>query len=306
MSKPLLMIPGPIEISDEVFAATQIRPASHVAPDFKRSFHLALHAMRTIWGANDSYTPFVVSGGGTLAMESAATNLVQRGEPVLVVNTGYFGDRMAEMLHRRGAEVFQVGAQIGERVNLEEVRLALQDHKPVALFATHVDTSTGVCEDVKALAALATEAGCLSVFDGVCATAAEDFFQVDYGADVYFTASQKAIGLPPGLALWVCSPAAMDRRRALTELPPHDSRLGAVGTDHGGLPQGAERLLLNPSDHLNSRAPDLPRSARKREHAYSLRSAQAYPSRNAEGVSSSRTEARGSTPRPHPLRGLLA
>lgn len=219
-SKPLLMIPGPIEISDAVFEAMSVRPVSHVAPGFKARFSSALKRMRTVWRADDAAQPFVVAGGGTLAMEAAATNVVDPGHTVLVVNTGYFGDRMAEMLRRRGANVLQIGAEIGEDVPLEEVAAALVEHRPHALFAAHVDTSTGVRVDAAGLAALAREHDVLSVFDGVCATAGETFEMEAWGADVYLTASQKAIGLPPGLALWMASPRAMEARRALNSAPP--------------------------------------------------------------------------------------
>ncbi|MEZ4321300.1 MAG: aminotransferase class V-fold PLP-dependent enzyme [Myxococcota bacterium] len=220
MSDPLLMIPGPIEISDAVFEATCVRPASHLAPGFKAAFARALKAMRTVWCATADHQPFVVAGGGTLAMEAVATNLVEPGAPVLVVNTGYFGDRMAEMLRRRGASVFQVGAAVGDAPSLAEVQEALVMHAPVAMFVTHVDTSTGVRTDAAALARLARQHGVLSVFDGVCATAAETFEQATWGADVVLTASQKAIGLPPGLALWVASPRALAAREALKTPPP--------------------------------------------------------------------------------------
>lgn len=219
-SRPLLMIPGPIEISEAVFEASSVRPASHLAPDFKASFGRALGRMRTVWRAGADAVPFAVAGGGTLAMESAATNLVDPGHTVLVVNTGYFGDRMAEMLRRRGANVLQIGAEPGETVPLDEVGTALSEHRPHALFATHVDTSTGVRVDAQGLAALAREHGALSIFDGVCATAAETFEMEAWGADVYLTASQKAIGLPAGLALWVASARALEVRRSLNSAPP--------------------------------------------------------------------------------------
>jgi len=89
-----------------------------------------------------------------------------------------------------------------------------------ALIATHVDTSTAVRVDPKPLAALARERGILSIFDGVCATAAETFDMAGWGADVYLTASQKAIGLPPGLALMIASEAALEARKARAAAPP--------------------------------------------------------------------------------------
>jgi alanine-glyoxylate transaminase/serine-glyoxylate transaminase/serine-pyruvate transaminase len=217
------MIPGPIEISDAVFEATSIRPPSHLAPGFKAAFGRSLAAMRTVWKADADAHPFVVAGGGTLAMEAAATNLMDCGETALVVNTGYFGDRMAEMLRRRGVEVLQVGAPIGGTVDPAEVERAVKGDlgkPPKAVFATHVDTSTGAMTDPEPIARIARENGVLSVFDGVCATAAERFEQAAWGADVYLTGSQKAIGLPAGLALWVASPRAMEARAGLKAAPP--------------------------------------------------------------------------------------
>jgi alanine-glyoxylate transaminase/serine-glyoxylate transaminase/serine-pyruvate transaminase len=78
---------------------------------------------------------------------------------------------------------------------------------------THVDTSTAVGADVKGLAALGREYGVLVVVDGVCAVAGEEMRQEEWGIDLALTASQKAIGVPPGLALVVAGPRAMDAFR---------------------------------------------------------------------------------------------
>jgi alanine-glyoxylate transaminase/serine-glyoxylate transaminase/serine-pyruvate transaminase len=114
-----------------------------------------------------------------------------------------------------------VKAEVGEAPDPEAVRQALETGAPVkALFATHVDTSTGVRVDPEPLCRLAREAGALSVFDGVCATAGERFEMEGWGADLYFTASQKAIGLPPGLALLVASERALAVRAVRSAPPP--------------------------------------------------------------------------------------
>lgn len=220
MTRPLLMIPGPIEISEGVLEATRIRPPSHVAPDLIAAFGEALEGVRSVWLASDAAMPFVVAGGGTLAMEAAAHNVVEPGDTAVVVNTGYFGDRMAEMLRRRGVTVATVGAAPGDAPPLADVAAALELHRPKAMFVTHVDTSTGVRTDARALATLAREHEVLSVFDGVCATAAERFEMEAWGADVYLTSSQKAIGLPAGLALWVAGPRALAARAAMQVPPP--------------------------------------------------------------------------------------
>jgi len=83
-----------------------------------------------------------------------------------------------------------------------------------------VDTSTGVRVNPEPLCRLAREAGILSIFDGVCATAGERFDMAEWGADLYFTGSQKAIGLPPGLALMVAGERALAAREARKAAPP--------------------------------------------------------------------------------------
>jgi len=214
------MIPGPIEVSDAVIEAASGPPPGHLAPPVMEAFASALGQMRAVWRAADDSQPFVVAGSGTIAMEMAVTNLIAPGDRVVLANSGYFSDRMAVMLRRRGAEVVQVVAWPGEAPDPAIVASALAEAPTKALFATHVDTSTGVRVDAEALCRAAREHGALSVFDGVCATAAERFEMGAWQADCYLTASQKAIGLPAGLALMVVSAAALRAREALSHPPP--------------------------------------------------------------------------------------
>jgi alanine-glyoxylate transaminase/serine-glyoxylate transaminase/serine-pyruvate transaminase len=207
---PLLMIPGPIEVSPAVLRAFGVPPPGHTAAPLIEAFGTGLERMRQVWQAGPESQPFVLAGGGTAAMDMAVANLTAPGDRVLVVNTGYFSDRIAEMLRRQGAEVVEVKAAVGETPGLDTVGAAVAMQGPFqALYATHVDTSTGVRVDPQPLARLAREQGMLSVFDGVCATAGERFAMAEWDADVYLTASQKALGLPPGLALLVASPRAL-------------------------------------------------------------------------------------------------
>jgi alanine-glyoxylate transaminase/serine-glyoxylate transaminase/serine-pyruvate transaminase len=215
------MIPGPIEVSPAVLEAFSQPPPGHLEARVLEAFGSAIERMRRVWLAGPSAQPFVVAGSGTTAMDMAAANVVGRGDRVVVVKTGYFSDRMEEMLRRLGAAVEAIGAEPGDAPTPEAVGAVL-DRGPgaKALFATHVDTSTGVRVDPAPLAALARERGTLSVFDGVCATGAERFEMDAWDADVYLTASQKAIGLPPGLALMVASERALASREALAAPPP--------------------------------------------------------------------------------------
>jgi alanine-glyoxylate transaminase / serine-glyoxylate transaminase / serine-pyruvate transaminase len=221
---PLLMIPGPVELSPAVRAAAALPPPSHTSARLIEAFAACLDGLRRVWRSGPSGQPFLIAGSGTVAMEMAAANLIEPGDRALVIDTGYFAGRMAEILRRNGAEVIEVGAPVGEVPPLEVVGAALAGVAGTgpckALFATHVDTSTGVRVDPEPLCRLAREAGALAVFDGVCAAAGERFDMAGWGADLYFTGSQKALGVPPGLALLVAGERALAARAARRAAPP--------------------------------------------------------------------------------------
>ena len=213
--RKLLMIPGPIEFTPEVMRAMGMPTASHVAPNFIEAFGQALERLRDVFLCPGGQ-PFVVAGSGSLAMDMAAANLVEPGDKALVVNTGYFGDRFAAILERYGAQVTQVRAPaVGDEPELAQVEAALKAEQFKVMTLTHVDTSTAVGADVQALSALGRRHSALVVVDGVCSVAGEEMRQEEWGIDLALTASQKAIGVPPGLALVVAGPRAMDafRRR---------------------------------------------------------------------------------------------
>jgi alanine-glyoxylate transaminase/serine-glyoxylate transaminase/serine-pyruvate transaminase len=201
-NRKLLMIPGPIEFDPEVLAAMSSPTTSHVAPNFIEIFGQALERMRAVFLCEDGQ-PFVLAGSGTLAMDAAAANLVEPGDRALLVITGYFSDRFQAILERYGAQVSRVEAPVGGRPSLEEVEQALKAGGYKLLVVTHVDTSTGVIADVQGLAALSRKYGTLLLVDGVCSVAGEELRMTEWGVDLALTASQKAISVPPGLALVV-------------------------------------------------------------------------------------------------------
>ena len=208
--RKLLMIPGPIEFTPEVLRAMGMPTTSHLAPNFIDMFDQALKRLREVFLC-PSGQPFIIAGSGTLAMDMAASNLVEPGDKALVVNTGYFSDRYTAILEGCGAEVTQVPIPApGDSPSLEAVEAALKADDFKVMTITHVDTSTAVGADVKGLSALGRKYGALVVVDGVCSVAGEEMRQEEWGIDLALTASQKAIGVPPGLALVVAGPRAME------------------------------------------------------------------------------------------------
>jgi alanine-glyoxylate transaminase/serine-glyoxylate transaminase/serine-pyruvate transaminase len=211
--RTLLMIPGPIELDPEVLRALSRPQLGHMDPAVTRAFGRVLTRAREVFLA-PAGQPFVIAGSGTLAMELAVANIVDAEERAVVVNTGYFGDRMRAILERLGVRVEEVRAPLGEVPDLAAVERALAAEPTKLLTVTHVDTSSGVRAPVEALARLARDHGALVVVDGVCAVGGEELRQEAWGIDVCLTASQKALGAPPGLAVLVASPRALAARRA--------------------------------------------------------------------------------------------
>ena len=207
--RKLLMIPGPIEFEPDVLAAMSVPTDSHISPDFIERYGRSLDMLKEVFLAPGGQ-PFVVAGSGTLAMDMAVVNLVEPGDKTLVVSSGYFGARFQDLFSRYGVQADVVSAPVGDFPTLETVETALKAGGYKLMTVTHVDTSTGVRADIEPLAKLASQYGALTVVDGVASAAGEVMLQGEWGVDVYLTASQKAIGVPPGLAILVASPRAMD------------------------------------------------------------------------------------------------
>lgn len=210
---PSLLIPGPIEITDEVAQAMSHYAQSHVGPPFVNTFGETLTLLRDLFQTkNPKSQPFVIAGSGTLGWDLVAANLIEPGEDALVLHTGYFADSFADCISIYGGKPTQIKAPIGGCPQLPEIEAALKEKKYKVLTVTHVDTSTGVLSAIKPLGELIKRVSpdTLLVVDGVCSVGGEELEFDNWGVDVALTASQKAIGVPPGLSITMVSEKAIN------------------------------------------------------------------------------------------------
>lgn len=165
--------------------------------------------------------PFVLSGSGTLGWDLVAANLTEPGEDVLVLHTGYFADSFTDCFETYGAKAKQLKAPIGSRPQLPEIEKALREKKYKLLTVTHVDTSTGVLSELKALSELVHRVSpeTLLIVDGVCSVGSEEIAFDDWNLDGVITASQKGIGCPAGLSISMFSGRAIKAFQA-RKTPP--------------------------------------------------------------------------------------
>lgn len=205
-------IPGPVELSPNVLQAMALPPLSHVSPEFVSIMQESLALTRQLVRAPPSTPVFLLAGSGTLGWEQVGANLIQQGDRVLVLKTGYFGVGFGECLEAYGAQVEFVDAeQVGGPVSLDVVRDRVRKGGYRMVTITHVDTSTGVLSDVRAISKVVKEecgSETLVVVDAVCSLASEEFDMNGWDVDVVFSASQKGLGAPPGLSVCLASTRA--------------------------------------------------------------------------------------------------
>ncbi|KAL8291547.1 hypothetical protein RQP46_002525 [Phenoliferia psychrophenolica] len=206
----LLVIPGPVECSDEVLYANAHPSMSHVSPAFAPVFGYCLRALRKVV-YTETAQPFIIAGSGTLGWDLVAANLIEAGEKALVLNSGYFGDAFADCFEAYGIKADQLGAPVGGRPALADIEAALKKEKYAVLTFTHVDTSTGVLSDAKGIAEIVKRVSpsTVVVLDGVCSVASEEIRMDAWGIDVIIGASQKGLSTPPGLSVTVVSQKAL-------------------------------------------------------------------------------------------------
>jgi len=218
MKKILMMIPGPTPVDQSILEALGRETVSHLDPRLVETLKETLKNLKTIV-MTEKGQPFTIPGTGTLAMETALVNSLKERERLLVISHGFFGDRFAEIAQSYGFEVEVLAAEWGEIVEVEKIAQKLKEKRYAALTLTHVDTSTGVCAPLKEVSKVVREfPETLFIVDGVCATGGIEERMDEWGIDVLFTANQKALGVPPGLANLVFSEKALERRNSLGKI----------------------------------------------------------------------------------------
>jgi alanine-glyoxylate transaminase/serine-glyoxylate transaminase/serine-pyruvate transaminase len=218
----LLMIPGPSPVHPRIINSLALPTVSHVSPVLVEELKEALANLKKIVFC-DKGEPFIVAGAGTLAMEMAILNTVEKRESFLVLSQGFFGERMAQISRSFGLDCDIIECEWGKAVLPEELEKKLSEKEYKAVTATHVDTCTGACAPVKDYAEVLKKHDVLYIIDGVCATGGIEERMDDWGVDVILTAPQKCFGAPPGLSILVLSEKAMEKRRSMEEIPAYYS-----------------------------------------------------------------------------------
>ena len=200
MEEELLLIPGPTNLSPRVRAVMGAPQVGHSSPKFYDAFRELLQLTADVFMGKHGLS-FVITGSGTCAMESVVASLIEPGDKVMVLDTGAFGQRFALINEALGADVEVLPSKLGSPSDTKILDEKLRSEPYKAVFVTHVDTSSTVANPVSELSKVVKENGALCVIDGVCSVGGSPFNFDELGIDVAITASQKALGAPPGAGL---------------------------------------------------------------------------------------------------------
>jgi aspartate aminotransferase-like enzyme len=198
-AKEFLMIPGPTPVPDPVLAAICEHPMAHRSKEFSQLLVEVIKDLKTI--AECDTDAFVFTASGTAAMEAAIANTISPGDKVLSLISGVFGARFAKIAEAYGASVERLESKLGEPISIDALKKKLSESKDIKVVTvTHNETSTGVLNDLQAIAQVIHEYGALCVVDAVTSYAACPLSFSKWKIDIMVTGSQKALMLPPGLS----------------------------------------------------------------------------------------------------------
>ena len=199
-----LRLPGPTVVPPEVQRAMQMT-MDHPMMDYRDKAFSALLAdtsesAKMVFQTRQDV--LIIAGSGASILEAAMVNIVGSDDTVIICVIGYFGEYLTSIAEHLGAKVIRVEAEWGQVVDPEAVRETLDEHPYAkAVFVTHCETSTGAINNVEVMGGIVKDYDAVLVVDAVSSLVGTPLYMDAWGLDVVGTGSQKALMLPPGIAL---------------------------------------------------------------------------------------------------------
>lgn len=199
LSKTLLMGPGPSCVSDQVYTALAKPTIGHLDPRFIAIMDEIKRRLQTLMQTDNRLT-IPVSGTGSAGMETCFVNLIEKGDPVLILKNGVFGMRMEDLATRLGAAVDVVEFDWGTPVLVDAVRQKLADTDYKIVAVVHAETSTGVMNPIAEIGRLLNDSASLYLVDCVTSLGGMEVKADEWNIDAIYSGTQKCLSCPPGLA----------------------------------------------------------------------------------------------------------
>lgn len=204
----LLMIPGPTFSEQSVLLSLARVTRSHVSGEFENVLRESLEMLKKV--LNTDGEVIIMPGSGTLAMEFSIANFVDPGSKVLNLVSGYFGEYFVQATRARGGVPVEVRSQLGQGFRGDGIQELIEKEKTEVLTVQHVETSVGVANHIKKIGEELKNTNTIYIVDAVASLGGMEINMREWRIDVVFTGSQKALAVPPGLAIVGLSKRAVE------------------------------------------------------------------------------------------------
>ncbi|MBX6395237.1 MAG: alanine--glyoxylate aminotransferase family protein [Alicyclobacillaceae bacterium] len=207
----ILLGPGPSDCHPDVLKAMASPLVGHLDPAFLDLMNETMERLRQVFQTRHPLT-LAMPGTGSAGMETLLVNALEPGDRVVIGINGLFGERMADVASRTGAEVIPVRASWGCIVDPEQIRDVLRRHTGVkAVAVVHAETSTGVWQPLEEIARIVREHDALFLVDAVTSLGGIPVRVDETGIDACYSGTQKCLSAPPGLSPVTFSPRFEER-----------------------------------------------------------------------------------------------
>ncbi|PJI08139.1 MULTISPECIES: pyridoxal-phosphate-dependent aminotransferase family protein [Clostridium] len=201
MKTPMVMTPGPTSVRENVRLS---RAQKTTNPDLDLEFYDFYKETCEKIGEflKTKNQVRILSGEGILGLEAACASLTEKGDRVLVIENGIFGEGFADFVKMYGGEPFFFRGDRKHKIDVKELEKFLEkDSNFKYATVVHCDTPSGMLNDIDKICPLLKKKGILTVVDSVSAMGGEEVRVDDWNIDIVLGASQKCISAPPGLTI---------------------------------------------------------------------------------------------------------
>ncbi|NHI92300.1 MAG: alanine--glyoxylate aminotransferase family protein [Candidatus Lokiarchaeota archaeon] len=206
---PLLMLPGPVAIHHRVYEIMSKPIIGHRTQEFVEILDDTIQKFKNLLKTKNFVA--LITGSSTSAMDAAVCNCIEPGVKVLNIIQGKFSERWMDITRGYGCISVPLELEWGKGLRIEQISEALEKDDSIKFVTVvHNETSTGVLNNIKDLAALCKKLDKYLLVDGVTSVGGDDIYPDEWNLDVLVTGSQKCLGIPPGLAMICVSPRAWE------------------------------------------------------------------------------------------------
>jgi aspartate aminotransferase-like enzyme len=211
------MLPGPTNVPNRVINAMLTPMINHRSDDFRKLYKDIVNKTQTVFETENDIVVLTTSGTG--AVETSVINLIKKDDVVIIPVNGEFSTRLADLIDNYGGKTIRINSPYGQNPPIEKIEEAFEKNTNIkALYVVYNETSTGTTlRNLSKLGDICKAHGAYFVVDAVSILGGDELPVDKWNVDICFTATQKALAAPPGIAPISISKEA---KKYMIENPP--------------------------------------------------------------------------------------